>query len=247
MIEGIANAVADLPVDPTKTALRVLQSELKKLYGEKTPRILVYGSYARDEAEPESDIDVLLLYTEEIHPGVEIRRLSSILADLNLRYQVLISIVPASEKQYRYARGSFWKNVRREGFLLTDFEPLLEKADRFIQSASLLAAEGDFDSAASRLYYAMFFTASALLESLDLTSSSHRATISAFGQRFTKTGELDSRFHKALLDAFSKRQLGDYAPVSGLRCGDIDVLMKDAIDFMAVGRDLLEKSKPENH
>lgn len=102
-----------------------------------------------------------------------------------------------------------------KGFLLTDFEPLLGKADRFIQSASLLAAEGDFDSAASRLYYAMFFTASALLESLDLSFSSHRATISAFGQRVTKTGKLDPRFHKALLDAFSKRQLGDYAPDSG--------------------------------
>lgn len=115
MNEGMDNAVAALPADPTKTALRVLQSELKQLYRENTPRILVYGSYARDKAEPEADIDVLLLYAEEIHPGDEIRRLSSILADLNLRYQVLISIVPASEKQYRYAKGSFWKNVRREG------------------------------------------------------------------------------------------------------------------------------------
>jgi uncharacterized protein (UPF0332 family) len=47
--------------------------------------------------------------------------------------------------------------------------PLFQKAERFIQSAELLADEGDFDSAASRLYYAMYFIAEALLASKDLT------------------------------------------------------------------------------
>ncbi len=54
-------------------------------------------------------------------------------------------------------------------------EALLEKAERYIRSASILADDGDFDSAASRLYYAMFFMAEALLESRGLTFSSHKA------------------------------------------------------------------------
>ena len=61
------------------------------------------------------------------------------------------------------------------------FEPLLEKAERFIRSARILAADGDFDSAASRLYYAMFYMAEALLETRGLSFSSHKAVISAFG------------------------------------------------------------------
>ncbi len=122
------------------------------------------------------------------------------------------------------------------------FEPSLQKAERFIQSARLLAAEGDFDSAASRLYYAMFYTAQALLESRGLSFSSHRAALSAFGQQFAKTQDIDPRFHKALLDAFSQRQLGDYSVASGLRKEDIEVLLSDAVSFLNAGREYLRRS-----
>lgn len=116
-------------------------------------------------------------------------------------------------------------------------EPLLIKAERFIASAKVLIEESDFDSVASRLYYAMFFIAEALLQSLGLSYSSHRAVISAYGLHFAKTTELDPRFHKALVDAFNKRQLGDYAVVSGLNKDDIDILMANAIDFLAAARE----------
>ena len=120
------------------------------------------------------------------------------------------------------------------------FEPLLQKAERFIQSAKLLSAEDDFDSAASRLYYAMFYIAQALLESRGLSYSSHRATLSAFGQHFAKKRVLDPRYHKALLNAFSQRQLGDYAVSSGLREEDIEILLIDAISFLNDSREYLE-------
>jgi len=101
-------------------------------------------------------------------------------------------------------------------------DPLLTKAERFIDSAILLADDGDYDSAASRLYYAMFFVAEALLAARGYTFSSHRAVISAFGQYFVKTNELDPGFHKALTVAFNQRQLGDYAIESGLGKEEID-------------------------
>ncbi len=87
---------------------------------------------------------------------------------------------------------------------------LFDKAERFIRSAQILAADGDFDSAASRLYYAMFYIAEGLLEAKGLSYSSHKGVISTFGQVFAKANEIDPRFHQALLSAFSQRQLGDY-------------------------------------
>jgi predicted nucleotidyltransferase len=98
-----------------KAALSELQAALRKKYRQNTPIVLVYGSQARHEANATSDIDVLLLYTKTVHPGQEIQRLSPVLADLNLRYQVLISILPASESDYRDSTSAFWENVRREG------------------------------------------------------------------------------------------------------------------------------------
>lgn len=115
-------------------------------------------------------------------------------------------------------------------------EALLKKAERYIRSARLLADDGDFDSAVSRLYYAMFFIAEALLESRGLTFSSHKALISAYGQHFAKTQVLDVRFHQALLSAFSQRQLGDYTTDAGLTRDDINTLLTDAQDFLAAAR-----------
>ena len=98
-----------------KAALTELQAGLKKLYGSNSPLLLVYGSYARGEAHPHSDIDVLLIYSSDILPGEEIHRVSALLADLNLRYQVLVSVLPTSEKQYKDEKSGFWENIRQEG------------------------------------------------------------------------------------------------------------------------------------
>ena len=119
-------------------------------------------------------------------------------------------------------------------------DPLLAKAARYIRSAQLLAQHGDLDSAASRLYYAMFYMAEALLAARGLSFSSHSAVISAYGQHFARTQVLDPRFHRALLTAFSQRQLGDYAVDSGLSSEDIQTLISDAEDFLSAAGEWLE-------
>lgn len=95
-------------------ALRELKIFLDKIYGPNSPEMWVYGSYARQEETLQSDIDVLLLYPKKIHPGQEIERISPVLAELNLRYQFLISILPVSRTDYQQSSGAFWNNVRRE-------------------------------------------------------------------------------------------------------------------------------------
>jgi uncharacterized protein (UPF0332 family) len=119
-------------------------------------------------------------------------------------------------------------------------DPLLAKAERYIRSARLLAQHGDLDSAASRLYYAMYYIAEALLAARGLSFSSHSAVISAYGQHFARTRAMDPRFHRALLTAFSQRQLGDYAVDSGLSGEDIDALLGDAEDFLSAAGGWLE-------
>jgi uncharacterized protein len=98
-----------------RAALAELQSALKKVYGPDAPAIVVYGSYARRQAHVASDVDVLLLYPGVVRRGQEIQRLSQILADLNLKHQILISVLPATRADYESRASSFWMNVRREG------------------------------------------------------------------------------------------------------------------------------------
>jgi uncharacterized protein (UPF0332 family) len=54
------------------------------------------------------------------------------------------------------------------------------------------------------------YAASGLLANLNLSYSSHSAVISAFGREFAKSGKLDSKYHRWLIDAQDLRNIGDY-------------------------------------
>ena len=114
---------------------------------------------------------------------------------------------------------------------MTEQEKLLAKAERYLKSARLLMDSGDLDSAVSRIYYAAFYVAEALLDAKGLSFSSHRGVISAFGQKFAKTGELSPDFHKLLLAAFEKRQMGDYLSESSLIKEEVEDLLNKAKVF----------------
>ncbi|MBS3933619.1 MAG: HEPN domain-containing protein [Truepera sp.] len=125
---------------------------------------------------------------------------------------------------------------------MTERAALWQKAERYLRSAALLVADGDLDSAASRLYYAMFYLAEALLDAEGMRFSSHQALISAYGQRFAKSGALDPRFHRALITAFNRRQLSDYLAPSGLTADDINDMRADAEAFLAAAKRYLNVS-----
>ena len=91
-----------------------------------------------------------------------------------------------------------------------DIQALLEKAKTGLGAAESLIRDGYYDFAASRLYYVMFYVASALLAHLDQSYSKHSAVISAFGREYAKTGKLDAKFHRWLIDAQDFRNIGDY-------------------------------------
>ncbi len=98
--------------------LRDFQAGLQLLYPKAPPDIIVYGSFARGEATEDSDLDLLLLYSRPVDTSREIMHLASLLADLNLRYGMLISVLPVSMSDYKRAEGPFWRNVRREGMAI---------------------------------------------------------------------------------------------------------------------------------
>jgi uncharacterized protein (UPF0332 family) len=81
-----------------------------------------------------------------------------------------------------------------------EVKALLEKARRSQKVAAKLFKDGDVDFAASRAYYALFYTGEALLLSRDLSFSSHSAVIANFGKEFAKTGTLNSKFHNYLME-----------------------------------------------
>jgi uncharacterized protein (UPF0332 family) len=86
----------------------------------------------------------------------------------------------------------------------------MEKSKENIAAAELLYREEYYAIADARAYYAMFYAAQALLETVNMSFSKHSAVIAAFGKEFIKTGKLDPKLHQYLISAQGSRQLGDY-------------------------------------
>ena len=117
-----------------------------------------------------------------------------------------------------------------------DIASLLEKAERSLSAARSLLDEGHHDFAVSRAYYAMFYVAEALLASLGEAYSSHGAVIGAFGRIFAKSGKLDPKFHRWLIDAQDLRNVGDYGVGRTITAEQVKEVITQAQEFIAAGR-----------
>ena len=95
--------------------LREFRYGLEQIYGSRLIRAVLFGSQARDEAKPDSDIDVMLVLRGLVNPHEEIRRLSVFKAELCLKYDVVVSCVYVSEAEYSQDGTPLLLNVRREG------------------------------------------------------------------------------------------------------------------------------------
>ncbi|MFQ5962909.1 MAG: nucleotidyltransferase family protein [Candidatus Scalinduaceae bacterium] len=95
--------------------LQNFKTEISKLYGKRLKKVILYGSFARNEATEDSDIDILVMLEGRISPGKEIDRMIDIITDINLKYQVLISVYPISENDYLNVKSPLLLNVRKEG------------------------------------------------------------------------------------------------------------------------------------
>lgn len=109
---------------------------------------------------------------------------------------------------------------------------LLQKAQVNIDATELLLREGIYDIAASRSYYAMFYTAEALLYSIGLSFSSHSAVIAAYGKEFAKTNLIPPEYHRYLIESFESRQVADYGVESIMTATKILEFLDQANGFL---------------
>lgn len=99
-------------------ALHDLRRELEALYGLRLKRVLLYGSRARGDHQPDSDYDILVVLDGPIDLWAEQKKLSALSSKILWNTIAAgnpmdVSLKPVTEEQVGKRTG-FMHNVRRE-------------------------------------------------------------------------------------------------------------------------------------
>ncbi len=98
-----------------QTALDKFLIGVRREYGPRVQRLVLYGSRARGDAEPDSDVDVLVVLDECSDLWREHHRLGGIAYDASLGAETIISAHPIAREDFDHRQSPLLLNVRREG------------------------------------------------------------------------------------------------------------------------------------
>jgi hypothetical protein len=118
-------AIDDPPVgdrevrpDPRDIAA-VVAAELRDLYGERLVEVVLYGSQARDDAHPESDIDLAVILDDMTSSWEELRRMDELLWRHSLGSGWTIAATPIPRAVWSSAKRPLVRSARAGGVRIT--------------------------------------------------------------------------------------------------------------------------------
>lgn len=100
--------------DPVEVA-EAVAGALRALYGTRLRTVLLFGSWARGDAHPDSDIDLLVVLDRVVSAWEELRRMDEILWQHSYRNDAVISAVPVGEDELDDPAQPLLIRARAEG------------------------------------------------------------------------------------------------------------------------------------
>lgn len=99
-------------------AKKELAQAMANLFGNKLSEVILFGSYARNQQDEESDIDIIVLVKEDpLSLKSYSYQIAELVTDLNLQYDLVLSVILQSTDEYEEYKDvlPFFRNIRNEG------------------------------------------------------------------------------------------------------------------------------------
>lgn len=230
--------------DPRERALNYFTKKIRKEHQDQVKDIILYGSYARGESTPESDVDVLVIWSGELARGRKTAAELAIKALVN--YDVLISPKVISPKNYENMKKlelPFMKAIQSEGIkigalkLNKVIKQNLKKASERLDAAQILLQNEKYEGVVNRAYYSIFHSAKALLSTEGISPKTHRGLIRKFGEKFVKTGDIPQEYAAILSKAESLRETADYGLMTEIGFEDAKSIVEGAEKFLKMAEE----------
>jgi uncharacterized protein (UPF0332 family)/predicted nucleotidyltransferase len=259
-------ALAGLRPNEERTVRGVVEWARKRL-GDRLVDIRLYGSKARGDSGPESDIDLFMLVTEKL-TREEKEEFSRINCDLDLENATVTMAVIRTVEQWSdpLRRATlFHKNVEsegvrlvraREGTMIAHGRPAgkradalavngelarlrLRRAEATLREAHHMLEGGHLAGTVNRAYYAAFHAARALLATKGRDSARHAGVLALFDEHFVHAGIVAREHSTAIHALFRLRLQSDYEDVVEFSADEVREHLEKAGAFVAAARQAL--------
>jgi uncharacterized protein (UPF0332 family)/predicted nucleotidyltransferase len=187
---------------------------------EKIAKVILFGSHAKGEATPSSDIDILIVLTDGSRSE---KSLLDSVYEFMIDRNAPLEVVTANLTQFCLSPDYFLHNVTRYGLevysmgkkdlKIAALNELKTLAEEYLESASEVLATNHIRLAIDAAYNASELAAKGLiLLKKDDIPGSHGGVIGLFGQLYVKTNELEKELGRSLNQALMLRNEARYMP-----------------------------------